>query len=148
MPRPLVLVIDDSATIRKMVECHLTEAGYRVVLAPDAQSGLTTAASIAPDLILLDHQLPGTTGDEVCRKLLQNEATSSVPVVISSSMRQKAFALYADLTNVVDQIAKPFTPEVLRSGVANALQMGRLVVQAQQTGGAIPESVEAPKRLQ
>jgi DNA-binding response OmpR family regulator len=142
MPSPHILVIDDSPTIRKMVECHLSEAGYRVSLAFDAQSGLKMAESIAPDLILLDHQLPGTTGDEVCRKLLESELTSRIPVVISSSMRQKAFARYSEFTNVVDQIPKPFTPDLLRSGVANALQTGELVVRAQQTGGAMPESVE------
>jgi DNA-binding response OmpR family regulator len=137
-----ILVIDDSPTIRKMVECHLSEAGYRVTLAVDAQSGLQLAGSIAPDLILLDHQLPGTTGDEVCRKLLESEGTSRIPVVISSSMRQKAFARYEELTSVVDQIPKPFTPDLLRSGVANALQIGEMVVRAQQSGGAMPESVE------
>ena len=62
------LVIDDSPTIRKMVECHLSQAGYRVALAPDAERGLAMAATIRPDLILLDHQLPGTTGDQVCRR--------------------------------------------------------------------------------
>jgi CheY-like chemotaxis protein len=141
MENPLILVIDDSPTIRKMVECHLSQAGYRVAMATDADAGLATAREIGPDLILLDHQLPGTTGDEVCRRLLETEATAHIPVVISSAMRNRAFARYADFANVVDQIPKPFTPELLKSGVANALQMGALVVKAQQTGGAMPETV-------
>ncbi len=141
MDSPLILVIDDSQTIRKMVECHLAQAGYRVATAADAEAGLAAAASIAPDLILLDHQLPGTTGDEVCRKLLQSEATAQVPVVISSAMRNRAFASYTELPNVVDQIPKPFTPELLKTGVANALQVGSMVVQAQKTGCAMPEAV-------
>jgi DNA-binding response OmpR family regulator len=138
---PLILVIDDSPTIRKMVECHLSQAGYRVAMAPDAEQGLEMAASVRPDLILLDHQLPGTTGDEVCKRLLEAEATARVPVLISSAMRNRAFARYAEFTNVVDQIPKPFTPELLKSGVANALQTGALVVQAQRTGCAMPEAV-------
>src|SRR3954470_7549311 len=93
---PLVLVIDDSPTIRKMVECHLSQAGYRVELAPDAERGLELAASIKPDLILLDHQLPGTPGEEFCRKLLLSEATAKVPVVVSSAMRNRAFARYSE----------------------------------------------------
>ena len=80
MDSPLILVIDDSPTIRKMVECHLSQAGYRVVMAADAERGLELARTIKPNLILLDHQLPGTTGDQVCRKLLQSEETSHIPV--------------------------------------------------------------------
>lgn len=141
MESPLILVIDDSPTIHKLVECHLTQAGYRVALAGDADRGIERAGELRPDLILLDHQLPGTTGDEVCRRLLADENTARIPVVISSAMRNRAFASYTDYPNVVDQIPKPFTPELLKSGVANALQMGAMVVQAQRTGCAIPEAV-------
>jgi CheY-like chemotaxis protein len=141
MESPLILVIDDSSTIRKMVECHLSQAGYRVALAPDADQGVDAAQRIRPSLILLDHQLPGTTGDDVCRRLLASETTARIPVVISSAMRNRAFAAYTEFPNVVDQIPKPFTPELLKSGVANALQMGAMVVQAQRTGCAIPEAV-------
>ena len=99
------------------------------------------AEALRPDLILLDHQLPGTTGDEVFRQLLESEATARIPVVISSAMRNRAFASYTELPNVVDQIPKPFTPDLLKTGVANALQIGAMVVRAQVTGCAIPESV-------
>src|SRR5262245_55808267 len=86
---PLILVIDDSPTIRKMVECHLAQAGYRVAAATNAEQGVEMAAAVRPDLILLDHQLPGTTGEEVCRMLLGSEATARVPVLISSAMRNR-----------------------------------------------------------
>ncbi|RUL82000.1 response regulator [Tautonia sociabilis] len=141
MDSPRILVIDDSPTILKMVECHLSQAGYRVATAPNADAGIEAAAAIRPDLILLDHQLPGTTGDEVCRRLLQSEETRHIPVVISSAMRNRAFASYTDLPNVVDQIPKPFTPDLLKTGVANALQIGSMVVRAQNTGCAMPEVV-------
>ncbi len=139
--KPLILVIDDSPTIRKLVDCHLSQAGYRVAAAPDADRGLEMSRELLPNLILLDHQLPGTTGDEVCRKLLEDESTARIPVVISSAMRNRAFARYTEFNNIVDQIPKPFTPELLKSGVANALQMGELVLQAQRAGSAMPEAV-------
>lgn len=141
MKSPLILVIDDSPTIRKMVECHLSQAGYRVETASDADRGLEMATTLRPDLILLDHQLPGTTGDEVCKRLLASEATARVPVLVSSALRSRAFTHYADFSNVIDQLPKPFTPELLKSGVANALQTGALVVQAQRTGCAMPEAM-------
>jgi CheY-like chemotaxis protein len=141
MDQPLILVIDDSQTIRKLVECHLSQAGYRVVMAADAEAGLELARTSQPQLILLDHQLPGTTGDEVCRKLLETESTAKIPVVVSSALRNRAYAQYTEYPNVVDQIPKPFTPELLKSGVANALQTGAMVLQAQRTGCAMPEAV-------
>lgn len=140
MNPPLILVIDDNPTTRKVVETYLTQASYRIVTAANAERGLELAAEARPDLILLDHQLPGTTGDLVCRDLLKNPVTAAIPVVICSAMRSKAFVQYAEFPNVVDQIPKPFTPELLKSGVANALQTGALVVRAQQTGSALPES--------
>src|SRR3954470_9755162 len=100
MDNPLILVIDDSQTIRKLVECHLSQAGYRVAMAPDAERGLEMARTIEPNLILLDHQLPGTTGDQVCRQLLQSEVTSRIPVVISSALRNRAFAQYTEFPNI------------------------------------------------
>lgn len=142
MESPQVLVIDDSRTILKMVDCHLSQAGYRVATATTAEEGIAAAATLQPDLILLDHQLPGTTGDEVCRRLLGSEATARIPVVISSAMRNRAFASYTEFPNVVDQIPKPFTPDMLKTGVANALQVGAMVVRAQQTGCAMPDVVD------
>jgi DNA-binding response OmpR family regulator len=141
MDQPLVLIIDDSQTIRKLVECHLSQAGYHVAMAADAEQGMELARSMLPQLIILDHQLPGTTGDEVCRKLLEEESTARIPIVISSALRNRAYAKYTDYPNVIDQIPKPFTPELLKSGVANALQMGSMILQAQRTGCAMPEAV-------
>jgi DNA-binding response OmpR family regulator len=141
MDQPVILVIDDSQTIRKLVECHLSQAGYHVEMAADAERGLELARSLRPQLIILDHQLPGTTGDLVCRKLLEAESTARIPVVVSSAMRNRAYAQYTEYPNVVDQIPKPFTPELLKTGVANALATGTMVVQAQRTGCAIPEAV-------
>jgi CheY-like chemotaxis protein len=141
MDQPLILVIDDSQTIRKLVECHLSQAGYRIAMAADAEQGLELARSMQPRLILLDHQLPGTTGDAVCRSLLESDLTAKIPVIISSAMRNRAYSQYTEYPNVVDQIPKPFTPEQLKSGVASALETGAMVVNAQRTGCALPEAV-------
>ncbi len=53
-------------------------------------------------------------------------------------MRNRAYAQYTEYSNVIDQIPKPFTPELLKSGVANALQTGAMVVQAQRTAAPCP----------
>ena len=142
MSEHTILVIDDSATIRKLVDTHLSPMGYRVVLAPNAEEGIKLAGEIEPDLILLDHQLPGTTGYDVCCKLVESHSLSGIPVVISSTLRKKAYAEYIDLDNVVDMLPKPYTEELLRTTVANALETAAMIVASQTQGTAIPEVIQ------
>ena len=137
-----VLVIDDSATIRRLVDKELTAAGYRVLLAPTAEEGLQIAADEKPDLIILDHQLPGTTGYEVACQLLENPVTAVLPVVASSTLRKKAYSEYVDCDNVVDMMPKPYTPEVLVATVENAIETGAMIVGSQNAGSAVPEVIE------
>lgn len=134
-----VLVIDDSATIRKLVDSHLSPAGYRVILAADADEGLRMASEGKPDLIILDHQLPGATGYEVACRLVESPELSQIPVVVSSTLRKKAYAEYIDLDNVVDMLPKPYTEDLLRTTVANALETAAIVVASQSEGTAVPE---------
>ncbi|MCA9079092.1 MAG: response regulator, partial [Planctomycetaceae bacterium] len=126
-----ILVIDDSATIRKLVDTHLSEEGYRVVLAPTAEQGLVLAREVRPDLILLDHQLPGTTGLAVCQQIIQFPECVSTPFVVSSTLRKQAYAEYLEIPNVVDSLHKPFQPELLKMTVSNALETGSLIVSSQ-----------------
>lgn len=141
MAEKKVLVIDDSATIRKLVDTHLSPAGYSVTLAPTAEEGLQLAEEIRPDLILLDHQLPGTTGYEVCRQLAASSTLQSIPVVVSSTLRKKAYVEYADLDNVVDMLPKPYTENLLRTTVENAIETAAMIVESQTKGSAVPEII-------
>ncbi len=143
MSQHTVLVIDDSATIRKLVDRHLSSAGYRVVLAASAEEGLGLAAEVDPDLILLDHQLPGTTGHNVATQLSESQDLCYIPVVISSTLRKKAYAEYIDLNNVVDMLPKPYTEELLRTTVANAIETAAMIVNSQSQGSAVPEIIHA-----
>jgi CheY-like chemotaxis protein len=142
MNQKTILVIDDSATIRKLVDTHLSPVGYRVVLAPNAEDGLRLAAELKPDLILLDHQLPGTTGYDVCCQLVQSPELKNIPVVVSSTLRKKAYAEYIDLDNVVDMLPKPYTEDLLRTTVANALETAVMIVSSQSQGTAVPEVIQ------
>lgn len=143
MSKKNILVIDDSATIRKLVDTHLSTAGYEIFLAATAEDGLRLAEEVRPDLILLDHQLPGTTGYEVCRQLCESPKLQLIPVVVSSTLRKRAYAEYTELSNVVDMLPKPYTEELLRTTVANALETAAMVVASQSQGTAVPEVIEA-----
>lgn len=142
MSEKTILVIDDSTTIRRLCDKELSGQGYRVLVAPTAEEGVETAFSERPDLIILDHQLPGKTGYEVACELLSNSDTASIPVVASSTLRKKAYVEYVDCDNVVDMLPKPYTPEALIATVENAIDTGVLVVQSQADGTAVPEVID------
>ncbi|MEZ6041904.1 MAG: response regulator [Planctomycetaceae bacterium] len=143
MTTPTILVIDDSATIRKMVDSHLSQEGYRVVMASTGDEGVKLARETSPNLILLDHQLPGTTGIEVCRRILSYEECRAIPFLVSSTLRKQAYVEYMDVPNVVDSLPKPYKPDLLKMAVANALETGALILSSQLNGTAVPETVEA-----
>ncbi len=138
-----ILIIDDSSTIRRLCDNELSGAGYQVLMAATAEDGVTMARAEKPDLIILDHQLPGTTGYEVCCQLLQMEETKNIPVVASSTLRKKAYAEYLDCDNVVDMLPKPYTPEALIATIENAINTAQMVVQSQYDGSSVPEVINA-----
>ncbi len=142
MSEKTILVIDDSATIRRLVDTELGAAGFRVFLAPNAEDGIEMANEKSPDMILLDHQLPGTTGFDVASQLASSDQTKFIPVVISSTLRKKAYAEYVDLANVVDMLPKPYTAELLKTTVNNALETAAMIVQSQSEGSAVPEVID------
>lgn len=143
MSKHTILVIDDSATIRKLVDSTLSPLGYIVHLSPNAEDGLDRALELKPKMILLDHQLPGTTGFDVATQLSGTEELKHIPVVISSTLRNKAYMEYSELPNVVDMLPKPYAAELLISTVANAVETGAMIVQSQTSGSAVPEVIEA-----
>lgn len=83
-PRPLILVVDDDAPILLLMRNLLREFGFEAVAAGTGQQAIAEAQKRTPDLILLDRNMPGMTGDEVLRELRSRETLSAVPILILS----------------------------------------------------------------
>src|SRR5690349_1237213 len=81
MRRQKVLVIDDSVMIHALVRARLEDEPVEMHFADGAASGLAMAASLQPDLILLDVDMPEVDGFEACRRLKADPGTSAIPVV-------------------------------------------------------------------
>ncbi len=115
-----LLVIDDSPTLLKVVESALTQAGYRVDVAADGETGLALVRGrpTVPDLILLDGVIPGSDPVEICGQLAQDAALARVPVVVMATRDDELEARFARAPNVVDYISKPFSPDALRAVVS------------------------------
>jgi DNA-binding response OmpR family regulator len=107
---PRVLVIDDEAPIRLLCRVNLEAAGMEVLEAQDGPSGLEEARREHPDVVLLDVMMPGMDGWEVFSALLEDESTSSIPIVFLTAraeLRDQARGLEL---GGVDYVTKPFNP--------------------------------------
>ena len=82
--RPVILVVDDDTPILLLMRNLLREFGFEPVGAASGAQALEEARKRTPDLILLDRNMPGMSGDEVLRELRANEAFASLPVLILS----------------------------------------------------------------
>ncbi len=116
-----VLVIDDSATILKVVQLVLTKAGFRVETAADGEAGLNAARSCDPDLILLDFVMPRMNGYQVCRALAADRDLCEVPVVLMSAKGDQVGERFVKVMGIVDYITKPFSPEAITAVVQHTI---------------------------
>ena len=117
-----VLVIDDEAPIRLLCRVNLEAEGMSVLEAGDGPSGLATARTEHPDLVLLDVMMPGLDGWGVAEALLEDDDTSSIPIIFLTAraeFRDRARGL--DIGGV-DYITKPFNPVELAPLVRDLLE--------------------------
>ena len=114
---PKILLVEDNEANRDMLSRRLMRKGYQVVLAVDGQSGVETAQTQAPDLVLMDMSLPVLDGWEATRRLKAAPATRRIPVIAltahaMSSDRDKALEAGCD-----DYDTKPVELERLLSKI-------------------------------
>ena len=121
-----ILIVDDEAVNRALLEAILTEVGYEVRQAGSGEAALVQVTSQAPDLILLDLMMPGMNGFEVCRRLRQDPATSAVPVIMVTALGELKNKEAALTSGADDFVTKPVHPEDLRARVEAMLKVRRI----------------------
>src|SRR5215216_4776725 len=121
MAGALVLVIDDSPTIVKVVQLVLTKAGFEVRTASDGEAGLAAARQTAPDLILLDFVMPRMNGYQFCRELMADSRLKDIPVVLMSAKGDQVGERFVKVMGIVDYITKPFSPEAITAVVQHTV---------------------------
>ena len=110
---PVVVVIDDSPTIRKIVELTLQGAGVRVVGAGSGVAGLAAIAEHQPALIFLDIVLPNVNGYQLCQIIRKNPRFKGIPIVMLSGKDGIFDKVRGRLAGASDYITKPFEPGAL-----------------------------------
>jgi twitching motility two-component system response regulator PilG len=119
--RRLILAVDDSSTVRKLVATTLERHGYRVLTASDGMQALARLNEEVPDLILLDITMPRMDGYQVCKIIKQNAYTKSIPVVMLSGKDGFFDKVKGRLAGATDYLTKPFPDENLAKSVSKHL---------------------------
>jgi two-component system cell cycle response regulator DivK len=108
-----ILYVDDSELNRKIVRDLLRRTNYRLIEAPDGETGVTMALEQRPDLILMDVQLPKTSGIEATRRLRRESATADTPIIAITSFALTGDEQRAKEAGASAYLAKPYSPFTL-----------------------------------
>jgi two-component system NtrC family sensor kinase len=119
-----VLIIDDSAELRSVLETILPFGGYSVLCAATGEAGLALASEQRPDLIMVDLELPDTNGLRILEEL--NAWGLTVPTIMMTGYGSEGVAARALRLGVRDYLIKPFTTDEVLASVERALNESRL----------------------
>ncbi len=122
-----VLIVEDEPDIRDLLAYHLGREGYEIATAATGGEALRQAARARPDLVVLDLMLPEIDGREVCRRLRQDPATVSVPVIMLTAKGDEVDRVVGLELGADDYVVKPFSPRELLARVRAVLRRARPV---------------------
>jgi len=108
-----LLLVEDDAALAELVEFRFRAEGYEVVATDDGDEALLLAAEEAPDIVILDWMIEGTSGIEVCRRLRRDKATAHVPIIMLTARGAEDDRVRGLETGADDYVTKPFSPREL-----------------------------------
>ena len=121
IPMPKILIADDSRFQGQLLASYLSGKGFEAVFAQDALQAWTAALRCAPQLILLDINMPGGTGTEVLKRLRMSTRTQHIPVIVVTGEENPATESTVRGLGAVDFLHKPVEKEQLCAAVDRAL---------------------------
>ncbi|MCR9293525.1 MAG: response regulator [bacterium] len=123
MPANKILIADDNAANRELLEAYLDAIECETELAIDGQDTLEKARSFQPDLILLDVMMPKLSGFEVCQQIKQDKATSRIMVLMVTALNELGDIERAVNAGTDDFLSKPINKIELLKRVDNMLRL-------------------------
>ena len=104
-----ILVIEDEADIRQVLDYNLRTAGHEVISVESGREGLLAAREQRPALVLLDLMLPDVSGTEICRAIKDDPTTRATPVVMLTARAEEVDRVVAFEIGADDYVTKPFS---------------------------------------
>ena len=129
-----ILIADDDPHIRQLLAFALEKAGFEVLEAEDGEAALAQAQAAAPDLLVLDLNMPRLNGLDVCRQL---RAKGELPILILSSRDEEIDRVLGIELGADDYVVKPFSPREVVARVTAILRRARPAASAAASGGEV-----------
>lgn len=114
----IVMVVDDSLTVRRVTQRLLVREGYQVALAKDGVDALQQLQSITPDAMLVDIEMPRMDGFDLIRNVRSDERTHRIPIIVITSRTADKHRNYAMELGVDGYFGKPFQEDALLQSIA------------------------------
>jgi diguanylate cyclase (GGDEF)-like protein len=147
-PPETILLVDDSTDNLRLLSTMLQTQGYRVKKSISGEFALQSLEVIEPDLILLDINMPGMDGYEVCKTLKKQKKYQSIPVIFISAADQLLNKVKAFQVGAIDYITKPFQLEEVLIRVENQLNQKRLYQKLQQQNALLKTEIDERLRIE
>lgn len=122
MLKERILVIDDDASISKLLSDVLTEEGFSVTTASCGEEGIKKVRQSKPNLVILDLRLPDMDGFQICQTLKKDKSVSSIPIIMLTVKSTKSSTVAGLEMGADDYIVKPFNQEELVARVKTVLR--------------------------
>lgn len=148
LPLADILIVDDVLNNVQLLSTLLTQAGYGVRKAINGAMALTAARSLPPDLILLDINMPGMNGYQVCEQLKQQPGTAAVPIIFLSALDDPLDKVRAFEVGGVDYVTKPFSRDEVLVRIQHQLMIRALQQQLQAKNQTLESTLAQLKDTQ
>ncbi|MEW6594211.1 MAG: response regulator [Thermodesulfobacteriota bacterium] len=116
-----ILIVDDSAMIRRIVSQILQECGHRTVVAENGQKGYEQAVALQPDLIIMDIEMPVLDGISATQRIKSDDKTAHIPVIFFTALGSEENIQQAQGAGGVGFLNKPICKEELGKAISDIL---------------------------
>ncbi|HOW90315.1 MAG TPA: response regulator transcription factor, partial [Elusimicrobiales bacterium] len=118
-----ILIVDDDKDLLDVLGRYLRDHGFSTTAARDGAEGLAVIKDFRPDVVITDAQMPGMDGFAFCRKLRENRASASIPVIIMSGKKTTESDILSGYDRGTDDyVIKPFSYPVLLAKIGAVIR--------------------------
>jgi CheY-like chemotaxis protein len=141
-PRHRILIVDDTADTRRLLVEILGNVGFEVVEAASGRKALAMVASLRPDLVLMDNQMPGMGGDDAIRQIRLSPDGARIKIITITASATDEIREQTRLAGADDFLAKPFHQSVLLEHIRLLLQVRYLYAELEPMTGPTPRPAQ------